>query len=99
LYCQLLNKFRIPYIAIYDKDHQAAKGDDGKTSADKSSALIEAAVEHGIGTSVVLVNDIEEEVGMIAGAKNKPFAALTHIAAPSFTISADLAAKIASMYQ
>ena len=99
LYCQLLNKFKIPYIAIYDKDHQAAKGDDGKASADKSSALIEAAIENGIGTSIVFMNDIEEEVGMIAGEKNKPFVALTHIAAPDFMISADLKAKIASMYQ
>lgn len=99
LYCQLLNKFRIPYIAIYDKDHQAAKGDDGKASADKSSALIEAAIENGIGASVVFVNDIEEEVGMIAGEKNKPFVALTHIATTGFTIPADLAAKIALMYQ
>jgi len=99
LYCQLLNKFKIPYIAVYDKDHQATKGGDAKASADKSSALIEAAIENGIGTSVVLVNDIEEEVGMIAGAKNKPFVALTHIAAPGFTISAALAEKITSMYQ
>lgn len=99
LYCQLLNKFRIPYIAIYDKDHQAAKNEDGKASADKSSALIEAAVESGIGASVVFVNDIEEEVGMIAGEKNKPFVALTHIAAPDFMISADLAEKIKAMYQ
>ncbi|MBU6187513.1 MAG: AAA family ATPase [Cyanobacteria bacterium REEB444] len=99
LYCQLLNKFRIPYIAIYDKDHQAAKGDDGKASADKSNGLIEAAIDNRIGTSVVFVNDIEEEVGMIAGKKNKPFDALRHIAAPSFTIAADLAAKITSMFQ
>jgi hypothetical protein len=99
LYCQLLNKFKIPYIAIYDRDHQAAKGDEGRVSADNSSALIEAAIENGIGASVVFMNDIEEEIGMVAGKKNKPFVALTHIAAPGFTISADLEKKITSMYQ
>jgi AAA ATPase domain len=99
LYCQLLNKFKIPYIAIYDRDHQAAKGDEGRVSADNSSALIEAAIENGIGASVVFMNDIEEEVGMVAGKKSKPFVALTHVAAPGFTISADLKGKIASMYQ
>jgi len=99
LYCQLLNKFKIPYIAIYDKDHQATKSDDGRASADRSSALVEAAIEEGIGSSVVFINDIEEEVGMVAGEKNKPFVALTHIAASGFTVSADLAVKIKLMYQ
>jgi hypothetical protein len=99
LYCQLLNKFRIPYVAIYDKDHQAAKGADGKASADRSSSLIESAIDQAIGTSVVFVNDIEEEVGMAAGEKNKPFSALSHVADPSFGISAELATKIESMYQ
>ncbi len=98
LYCQLLNKFKIPYIAIYDKDHQAGKTEDGKASADKSSALIEAAIGNGFGTKIMLVNDIEEEVGMIAGVKNKPFVALTHIAAPGFAMSADLETKIRAMY-
>lgn len=99
LYCQLLNKFRIPYMAIYDKDHQAVKVTDGKTSADRSSTLIEEAIDKTIGSSVVFVNDIEEEIGMIAGGKNKPFVALSHIADPCFTISADLTEKIKSMYQ
>ena len=99
LYCQLLNKFRIPYIAIYDKDHQIAKSADGKISADKSSALIEAVIDKEIGASVVFVNDIEEEAGMIAGEKNKPFAALSHIADPAFAISAGLEMKIKSLYQ
>lgn len=99
LYCQLLNKFKIPYVTVYDKDHQVTKTVDGKASADKSSALIEAAIENGIGTSIVFVNDIEEEVGIIAGEKSKPFVALTYIASPGFVISADLAAKITSMYE
>lgn len=99
LYCQLLNKFHIPYIAVYDKDHQATKSDNGKASADKSSSLIEATIDIGIGSSIVFVNDIEEEIGIIAGERNKPYAALTHISAPSFMISAELAAKISLMYR
>lgn len=99
LYCQLLNKFKIPYVAVYDKDHQASKNADGIASAEKSSALIEAAIVKEIGSSVVFVNDIEEEAGIIAGEKSKPFVALTHIAAPGFAIPRNLAAKITSMYQ
>jgi len=99
LYCQLLNKFKIPYIAIYDKDHQATKNDNDKATADKMSKFIEEAIEKGIGNSVMLVNDIEEEVGMIAGEKTKPFVALTHITSPEFTISPELIKKIKLMYE
>ena len=99
LYCQLLNKFKIPYVAVYDKDHQTSKTTDAFASADKSSANIEAAIDKGIGTSIVLVNDIEEEVGIVAGEKSKPYVALTHIASPGFKISDDLSEKVKSMYQ
>lgn len=99
LYCQLLNKFKIPYVAVYDKDHQASKKPDGIASADKSTEQIKAAIENGIGTSIVFINDIEEEVGILAGEKSKPYVALTHIASPGFAISEGLAAKIKSMYQ
>jgi len=100
LYCQLLNKFRIPYIAIYDKDHQAKKVVKEDKGADNSSKRIEDAIEAGIGTSVVFVNDIEEEIGMKkVGGKNKPFAAFTYVTSPGFTISDELEAKIKLMYQ
>lgn len=99
LYCKLLNKFKIPYTAVYDKDHQASKNANGIASADRSSALIEAAIDETIGTSIVFANDIEEEVGITADEKSKPYVALTHISSPEFAISADLNAKIKSMYQ
>lgn len=98
LYAQLLNNFRIPYVAVYDKDHQAHKQQDAINSADRSSALVEAAIDASIGSSVILVNDIEEELGMTAGEKNKPYAALVHIDAPGFSVSAGLEAKIRQMY-
>jgi CRISPR-associated exonuclease Cas4 len=99
LYCQLLNKFKIPYVAVYDKDHQTSKTPDGVASANKSSANIEAAIDQGTGASIVLVNDIEEEVGIVSGEKSKPYVALTHIASPGFKISDGLSAKVKSMYQ
>jgi len=34
-YIELLNKFNLPYIAVYDKDHQADKKPNGIASADK----------------------------------------------------------------
>lgn len=99
LYCQLLNKFKIPYVAVYDKDHQTSKKPDAIASAEKSTAQIIAAIDNQIGTSVVFINDIEEEIGILAGEKSKPYVALLHIDSPSFSISTGLDVKIKSMYQ
>jgi hypothetical protein len=99
LYCQLLNKFRIPYIAVYDLDHQVGKHADAIASADRSSGNVEASISRDIGKSFVLVNDIEEEIGIIAGKKDKPFVALTHISDANFIISPSLEAKIRALYQ
>lgn len=41
LYVKLLNKFSIPYVAVYDQDHQVQKGADAIASADKSTQKIE----------------------------------------------------------
>lgn len=47
---------------------------------------------------MVFINDIEEELGMVAGDKNKPYAALVHIASDGFSITGGLEAKIRNMY-
>lgn len=98
LYIKLLNKFRIKYIAVYDVDHQAGKGLDAIASADKSTSLVEIAIDPLYGQSLVFINDIEEEIGMLAGEKSKPYTALTHISSPGFVISASLDAKLRKLY-
>lgn len=98
LYAQLLNKFRIPYVVVYDLDHQAHKQQDAINSADKSTALVDAAVDQALAFSVVFANDIEEELGMAAGQKNKPYAALVHIDSPGFALTAALEGKIRRIY-
>jgi CRISPR-associated exonuclease Cas4 len=79
LYVKLMNKFLIPYVAIYDQDHQTHKGADGIASADASTQKIENEINNDIGESIVLINDIEEELGLPAGGSSKPFLALNHI--------------------
>jgi predicted ATP-dependent endonuclease of OLD family len=100
LYIKLLNSFRIPYVAVYDKDHQAYKDVNGHSSADISSAGIEAVINAGFGKSVILINDIEEEIGITErNDKAKPYLALTQIASPEFTLSPGLAEKISTIYE
>lgn len=100
LYIKLLNSFRIPYVAVYDQDHQAYKNVNGHNSADISSAGIEAVINADFGKSIILVNDIEEEIGITErNDKAKPYLALTQIAKPEFTLSPGLAEKIATIYE
>lgn len=97
-YIRLLNQFGIPYIAIYDRDHQAGKAPDAIASADIATTGIENEIDAGLGRAVVLENDIEEELGMAAGSKNKPYAALNHVTKPAFALSPALEGKIRNVY-
>ncbi len=98
LYARLLNKFAIPYMAVYDKDHQQHKNADAIASADKSTKMIEDEINPDIGASIVLENDIEEELGLPQGNKNKPYGALTHISSQAFVISDSFKSKIFKIY-
>ncbi len=98
-YTHLLNSFQLPHVVVYDKDHQAHKGTDARASADISSQAIEAKLDTRFGTSQVLINDIEEEIGIQdTNQKNKPYIAIEHVSKPGYTISAGLEAKVRAIY-
>lgn len=98
-YIQLLNRFRIPYMVVYDRDHQAGKLADAIASADKASERVESQVDAALGQCVVLVNDIEEELGITdAAKKNKPYVALAHVEAEGFALADSLRDKVKSVY-
>lgn len=99
LYISLLNHFKIPYLVVYDKDHQLSKSQSGKDSADRSSALIEDTINSDYGSSVIFENDIEEELGLIGeNGKSKPYKAIAFIKQNDFSISDGLKQKIQTIY-
>ena len=99
VFLELLNKFKIPYVVVYDKDHQKYRDSNDVAVADKRSNAIEDKIDSSLGVSVVLENDIEEEIGIISGkSKNKAYAAYKHIADPSFSISESLKGKIEKIF-
>lgn len=98
-YTNLLNKFKIPYIAVYDKDHQFRKQQADKDSADNDSRRIEDTIDNLIGKSVIFINDIEEELGMIAGSSSKPFTALEEISKDTFILLEPIKEKIIEIYE
>lgn len=98
LYIKLLNKFKIPYVAVYDLDHQQGKNLNAIASADKSTQKIEEVIDPTVGKSLVLVNDIEEELGLPKGDSSKPYIALNHITSQEFTLSEKMEQKIRLAY-
>ena len=99
LYMHLLNSFKLPYIAVYDKDHQTGKATDAIASADASTARITAKLDTTYGSVVVLENDIEEEIGITdVGSKNKPHVAMEHVSQDTFTVSPTLSAKVTTIF-
>ena len=99
-YIQVLNRFTIPYVVVYDLDHQAGKGADAVVSADKSSERVESHVDSTLGKCIILENDIEEELGITDGVmKNKPYIALAYIRSDAFTLSEALSTKVKAIYE
>ena len=97
-YCGLLNKFKIPYIAVYDRDHQTEKSQPAIDSADIATQAIEDAIDTSCGNTVVLINDIEEELNMPAGSGSKPYVALEHISEETFVVPPVFSTKVESLY-
>ena len=98
-YLLLLNKFSIPYVVAYDKDHQAGKTSDAIAVADRDSQKIENLINPVIGKSVILANDMEEELGMSdTSDNNKPYLALTHLKSTTFVLQESLKEKIKAIY-
>lgn len=97
-YISLLNKFLIPYIAVYDKDHQISKLPDAIDIADRESLKIENTINSILGKSVIFDNDIEEELQLPSGTSSKPYVALQEISSDTFIISSALEAKVRKIY-
>lgn len=98
LYVKLLNKFKIPYVAVYDLDHQQGKSADAIASANTSTQKIEDVIDPSVGKSLVLVNDIEEELGLPKGGSSKPYIALNHITSKGFILNEKMKQKIRFVY-
>ena len=96
-YVKLLEKFKIPYIAVYDKDHQTRKQQDATDVADRDSQKIEDLID--TGESIIFENDIEEELGMSAGTSSKPFKALQEVSDESYNIPNSFEIKVRKIYE
>ncbi len=98
LYISLLNKFSIPYVAVYDIDHQQHKSAGAIRMADLHTQAILVCVDPMIGSAIGLENDIEEELGLPNGNSSKPYVALNHVSQEGFVISQRMTECIQKIY-
>jgi len=99
LYIHLLNSFKLPYIVVYDKDHQSNKNADALAIADRQTQGVLDKIDSSYGASVELINDIEEEIGILStGSQGKPYVAIEHISQESYQITSQLKKKIQQIY-
>lgn len=98
-YINLLNKFKIGYVAVYDKDNQSGKNQQALDSANNSSASIEDALDSSIGKSVIFENDIEEEMGMTEKIANgKAYIGLQKVSEEGFILPEVFEEKIKEIF-
>ena len=99
-YVRLLNGFGIPYVVIYDLDHQSSKAPHAVQSADNASGRIESVINSSLGKSVVFNNDFEEELGIPEKpAKSKAYQAVSYILSDGFALPDALRTKMQAIYQ
>lgn len=100
IYIHLLNKFKLPYVAVYDKDNQTIKNTDAINTANKSSQEIEDAIDKSLGESVIFENDLGEEIGITDKSdKNKPYFSLKYVSNESFALNEVLKNKIETVFK
>lgn len=101
-YIKLLNKFRIPYTVVYDKDNHIWRVPLERESSLKKNKEIQRSINYEIGKYVEFENDIEEEVGgekIKKSYKNKPYIALKKVMQKGYIIPDSLQNKVRKIYK
>lgn len=98
LFIRLLNNFKLPYVVVYDRDHQVNKLPADIVTSDALNTRIEETVDATYGSTVIFENDIEEEIGLAGTNRSKAYRALEHISEDGFICPDPLRDKIGAIY-
>ena len=101
-FIKLLNIFKIPYVAIYDKDNHYWRTQEELEHSNERNKIIQRAVNFKIGSYIEFENDIEEEIYTEKrerkNYKNKPFYALKTVSSSEYHISNSFKNKILKIF-
>lgn len=96
-FIKLLNAFKLPYIAIYDKDNHFWRTELEIENSNLKNHSIQKSINYDFGDFVEFDNDIEEELYSEKrerkNYKNKPFNALKTVSEENYIIPAQLEKK------
>lgn len=102
-FIKLLNAFKIPYVAIYDKDNHYWRTELEIENSNDKNHSIQRAINFKFGDFIEFENDIEEELynekRERKNYKNKPFYALKTVSEEDYIIPARLKEKIEKIYK
>ena len=102
-FIKLLNAFKIPYVAIYDKDNHYWRTELEIENSNDKNRSIQRAINFKFGDFIEFENDIEEELynekRERKNYKNKPFYALKTVSEEDYIIPARLKEKIEKIYK
>ena len=102
-FIKLLNIFKIPYVAVYDKDNHFWRTPEEIENSTQKNKTIENSVKKEIGSCIAFENDIEEEIYQEKrerkNYKNKPFYALKTVTHKDFIIPKSLEKKIKFIFK
>ena len=102
-FIKLLNVFKIPYVAVYDRDNHLWRTPEEIENSNQKNRIIENSVKKDIGSCLAFENDIEEEIYQEnrerKNYKNKPFYALKTVTYKDFIIPKKLEKKIRFIFK
>lgn len=102
-FIRLLNAFKIPYVAVYDKDNHAWRNPTEIFNSNQKNRSIQKMVHKKFGSYVELENDIEEEIynenRERKNYKNKPFYALEKVMQEGYRLPKKLREKIYKIFE
>lgn len=102
-FIKVLNAYKIPYIAVYDKDNHKWRNESELESSNLKNKNIKKIINRYIGDFIEFENDIEEEIYNVErerkNYKNKPYYTLQKISEKEYVISKKLEEKIRRIYK
>ncbi|WP_432204518.1 ATP-dependent nuclease [Cetobacterium somerae] len=102
-FIKILNAYRIPYIAVYDKDNHKWRNETELENSNLKNKSIRRLINKYIGDFIEFENDIEEEIYQEErerkNYKNKPYYTLQKISDEEYSIPLKLEEKIRKIYK
>ncbi|MGL5055205.1 MAG: ATP-dependent nuclease [Fusobacteriaceae bacterium] len=102
-FSKLCNSFRIPYVAVYDKDNHSWRTEVEIENSNHKNKQIQSGIDYRIGKYIEFSNDIEEEMYASnrerKSYRNKPFNALKTVMEEDFKLTPNLEHKIRKIWE